>query len=65
MEELLIRVRSRGQHGLDRNIYKNDIDINNPQLLAIVLQDLETMFNAPVRKAVNLMKKNDNSIFMP
>jgi len=65
MEELLVRVRRKGEHGTDRNIYKNDIDINNPQLLALVLQDLETMFNAPIRKAVNLMKKNDNSIFMP
>jgi hypothetical protein len=67
MEEvLLIRVRSKGMHGSDRNIYKNDIDIRNPKLLAIIFEDLELMFNAPIKKAVALMNKDTTqSIFSP
>ena len=62
-EELVIKVRERGVRGIERNLFKNSIDIKNPQLLALIFNDLITQFNMPFWKVVELMRKEKESLF--
>lgn len=47
--------------------YKNEINLQDPTLLSLILSDLEAMFDAPVRKAclIFLEKKTRAFPFSP
>jgi hypothetical protein len=52
-ERLLIKVRSK-RSGED-NMYRNDINLYDANLLALVLLDLKSEFNAPIDKACSIV----------
>lgn len=62
-EQFVIKIRDRGVRGIDRNLYKNDCDISNPELLALIFNDLIIQFNMPFWKTVDIMKKDKETLF--
>jgi len=48
-DKLLIKV-SRRRSGED-NLYRNEINLYDANLIALILLDLKTQFNAPIEKA--------------
>ena len=56
-EILVVRVKDgRSKTGYS---YKNHVDLHNPSLIALILDDLEKIFNAPIRKACSRYLKQD------
>jgi len=54
---LSIKVKERGsRQGVE---YKNKIELSNPSLIALALEDLEQMFNAPLRKACKIFLEKE------
>lgn len=51
---LLVKVRDRRESN-EGSQYKNEVDIHNPELIAIVLMDLMDMFGAPIEKACSII----------
>ena len=58
--KLLVKVRDRSLH--EDCEYKNEIDMSNPKLIALVLLDLEQMFHAPIKKACSMVL-SDKKVF--
>jgi len=54
--QLLVKVREKGVRGLDRNLYKNEVNPSDPNLLILLFEDLINMFNIPFWKAVKIME---------
>jgi hypothetical protein len=48
-EVLVVKVKMRGTKG--DIVYRNEVSLSNPSLLLLVLKDLESGFNAPIKKA--------------
>ncbi len=59
---LVIRVKEKG--GQEKSYeYKNSVVLNDPNLLALVLQDLVELFGCPIDKAVAIMRKSKEKLF--
>lgn len=56
MKVLQVKIKSKGLR--EDCSYKNEVNPYDAKMLAIILNDLETMFNVPVRKAFQLMQKD-------
>lgn len=62
---LVIRVKEKGARGDKSYEYKNSVNINDSNMLAIVFQDLINLYNAPILKAVANLKKDNIFPFSP
>ena len=60
---MIVKVKEKGSKQLHN--YKNSVTLENPSLIALVFQDLETMFNAPIRKACNIFLAKNKFPFSP
>jgi hypothetical protein len=56
MKVLQIKLKNKGSN--EDCSYKNEINPFDAQMIALVLNDLETMFSIPIKKAVSLMNKD-------
>jgi hypothetical protein len=56
---LQLKVRNKGS-GEDAS-YKNEVNLSDPNLIALALKDLEVMFDAPIQKVCSLLKKKDKT----
>jgi len=64
-KQLIIRVREKGIRGDGGYEYKNEVNLSDPNMLSLVLNDLIQMYNAPIEKAMKLMKNNKDDSFFP
>ena len=49
----MVKVKEKGSHeGIE---YKNSINISDPSLLSLLFDDLERLFNAPIKKANKML----------
>ena len=62
-KQLVVKVREKGKR--EDNLYKNYIKLNDPNLLALVLGDLISMFNLPLWKAVRILKGEKEEKLFP
>jgi len=53
--QLIIRVREKGIRGDKCYNFKREINLNDPNMIALVLDDLITEFNFPLIKALEKM----------
>lgn len=60
---LIIKVKEKGVK--ETNLYKNKVSLENPSLLSIIFEDLEDIFNAPVRKACTTFLSKKRFPFSP
>jgi hypothetical protein len=60
---LVIRVKEKGIKGDKCYEYKNSVSISDANMLAIIFNDLIKIYNAPIVKAIELIKKDKESIF--
>jgi len=58
---LIVRVKEKGAKGDQCYQYKNSVNINDPTLIALVFNDLKSMFNAPIKKAAELILKKEKT----
>jgi len=63
--ELVVKVREKGARGLDRNLYKNELNPQDPNLLILLFEDLISMFNIPFWKAVKIMENKKKEKLFP
>ena len=50
--------RRSGQNRFDEPVYKTSINVRDAKQLAQMLEDLRIMFDAPIDKAIQEMKKD-------
>jgi len=63
--KLFVRVREKGLKGPDRNLYKNEVNLNDANLLVILFEDLISLFNIPFWKAVKIMEGKSRTEIFP
>lgn len=56
---LVIRVKEKNMRGDKCYDYKNSVNLSDANMLALVFLDLINLFNAPINKAVSLLKKQE------
>lgn len=55
---LIVRIKEKGVKGDKCYEYKNEVNLSDPNMLSIVLNDLIRIYNAPVEKALGLTKNH-------
>jgi hypothetical protein len=62
---LIIRVKEKGAFGDRCYEYKNDINIHDAKQIALILQDLGDLYNAPIEKAFAILKETKGENIFP
>lgn len=60
---LIIKVKEKGSK--QEHVYKNKVSLENPALIALILEDLQDMFNAPIKNACLRFLNKKNFPFSP
>jgi len=56
-----LQVKVRDKRASEGCSYKNEVDMSNPSMIAIILKDLETMFDAPIQKACKIILEREKT----
>ena len=60
---LIIRVKEKGVKGDKCYEYKNEINLNDPNMLSLLLKDLMQIYNAPIEKAMKMTHREEDNFF--